>query len=463
MKLRSTLLGTAVFLVCAVAVGAQDRYLIGPYSAGPVSTGMTIAEARKALPGDSFKRTTDGEGLALVAVETKGELQMTLFAGEDDPDKPIDPQAKIEYIEVFGKMYHTPFGVHPGMTIAEAEKKAGKLKEIITSEIEAREFATFANQPDGYNIRVLGKDDTAGIYSARSSKATRYSAGAYVFSIGVFGKPKDNSFTSVYTDLGKDCKQQEMGEDAQHGSTYCTGPAGWRLHIFDSATTLEFNLENGDDSVRIASQALSYPVKTAKLEWRLKEGKPFAAIFRTYTYERGDDGLFKYPAKTTGEFLTVKGLTGHPEIDYSVNVRENRDANERARTLADTGFTIEKGPSKTAGHDRVAEYNSMIAEANRRNEAWVKSAEQVILKIAGEFSEAKSRNISISSEFADVNDRLTVTVTDDGLLDDSVRGEKIQVELQVGSDGVWKVISYSRSWRCWDNRGHTDFSEAPCV
>ena len=438
MKLRSTLLGAAVFLVSAVAVGAQDRYLIRPYSAGPVSTGMTIAEARKALPGDSFKRTTDGEGLALVAVESKGELQMTLFAGEDDPDKPIDPQAKIEYIEVFGKMYHTPFGVHPGMTIAEAETKAGKLKEIVTSEIEAREFATFANQPDEYNIRVLGKNDTAGIYSARSNKAAKYSEGAYVFSVGVFGKPKDDSFTSVYTDLGKECKQEPLGEDSQHASTKCQGPDGWQVHIFDSATTLEFSLEKGESSVRIASQSLSYPLKNAKLEWRLKDGKPFAGILRTYTYRRGSDGLISYPAKETGEYLTVKGLAGYPEIDYEVDARAETNANEKARTLADTGYSIAAAPSKS-------------------------DDEQVILKIAGEFSEAKSRNISISSKFADVNDRLTVTVIDDGLLDDSVRGEKIQVELQVGSDGVWKVLSYARTWRCWDNRGHTDFSEAPCI
>ena len=463
MKRVITALIAAFALAAAMAVHAQDNYLIGTYSAGPVRTGMTIAQAKAALPGHVFKRTSDGEGLALVAVEKSGELQMTLFAGEDDPESAIDNAAKIEYIEVFGKMYHTPFGVRPGMTIADAEKKAGKLKEIFTSEIEAREFATFADEPDGYNIRVLGKNREAGIYASGSDKTSRYSSGAYVFSIGVFGEPKDSGFTSVYTDLGKDCKQQEMGEDAQHGSTYCTGPGGWRLHIFDSATTLEFNLENGDDSVRIASQALSYPVKTAKLEWRLKDGQPFAAILRTYDYERGSDGLFKYPARTTGEFLTVKGLAGHPEIDYSVNAHENRDANERARTLADTGFSIEKGPTMTAGHDRVAEYNSMIAKAAGQKEAWIRSVDQVVLKIAGGFSETMQRTITFKAPSADAMDQVRVTVEDEGLLDDSVRGERKVIDLQMDDTGIWKVTSYSRTWKCWEGRGHTGFSDEPCI
>jgi len=462
MKRAFTVLIAAFALAGAMMVHAQDKYLIGTNSAGPVRTGMTIAQAKKALPGHTFKRTSDGEGLALVAVEKSGELQMTLFAGEEDPEAKINESAKIEYIEVFGKMYHTSFGVHPEMTVAEAEKKAGKLKEIFTSEIEAREFATFANEPEGYNIRVLGKSREAGIYPSGSNKTNRYAADAYVFSIGVYEVIKDSGFSSVYTDLGKDCKQQKMGEDAQHGSTMCTGPGGWRLHIFDSATTLEFNLEKGDDSVRIASQALSYPVKAAKLEWRLKDGQPFAAILRTYQYERGADGLFKYPAKTTGEFLTVKGLTGHPEIDYSVNARENRDANDRARTLADTGYSIEESPSATAGHDRVAEYNSMIDEADRKNEAWVRSVQQVIFRIAGEFSETMQRTISFKAPSADAMDEVTVTVEDDGFLDDSVRGERKTIELKANDKGVWKVTSFSRVWKCWEGRGHTGFSDEPC-
>ena len=59
---------------------------------------------------------------------------------------------------------HTASGVHPGMKIKDVEAKLGKVKRIQLSEIEAREYATFARQPKHFGFRV---EQGTGIYSGK--------------------------------------------------------------------------------------------------------------------------------------------------------------------------------------------------------------------------------------------------------------------------------------------------------
>ncbi len=56
----------------------------------------------------------------------------------------------------------------------------------------------------------------------------------------------------------------------------------------------------------------------------------------------------------------------------------------------------------------------------------------------------------------------TVTVTLDGLPDDSVRAQRYVLVL--GPDGDnWKLTSAVTAQRCWPGRGHQTFSTEPCV
>lgn len=59
---------------------------------------------------------------------------------------------------------HTTSGVHPGIKIKDAESKLGKVKGIQLSEIEAREYATFARQPKHFGFRV---EQGTGIYPGK--------------------------------------------------------------------------------------------------------------------------------------------------------------------------------------------------------------------------------------------------------------------------------------------------------
>ncbi len=576
-----------------IKVSSTADNLITANSAGKVKLGMTVADARKALSGMKLERTSDGDGVALIAVGQGENTMMTLYAGEEDREAKIDEAAIIEFIEVWGKNFQTAEGVKPGMKVGEVEKKYGKVKEIMMSEIESREFATFTKQPNGLQFRVMSEDSTAGIYAEGENKSSAYTPNAYLFSIQVVGanpfdeefKPDQNAyFSSNYTNLNSDC-ESSGGEDGGHVSTVCKGIGGYRINYFDSAANLNFSVETFDSEnpINLGSQPLSYDTKTRKVEWRLANGRPFAVIMRMNKFETNDEGL---PGKITGEYLLVKGLQKFEHIDFEVDAKKP-NANEKARESADKAYQEKSVQTKTvqakriefqpdsnsvqtkgvfnAREDRayftvklekdqrmivniipiseglatsgvviapsgeedgmpggfvfnsllkesgdykirvgqrptdhkfpaefaveiillpefivadivssnnsaasyktvdIAEFNKKLAESAAKNEAWVKFPTQVIAKWLPPFEEFGSRRVEMNSEFADVTDFLKVVVTDDQYADDSVRGEKYWVEIKKDAQGVWQIVSAKRAWICQENRGHQDYSIAPCL
>ena len=74
-------------------------------------------------------------------------------------------------------------------------------------------------------------------------------------------------------------------------------------------------------------------------------------------------------------------------------------------------------------------HNEQIDKAAVAGEAWVKEPAQIIARTFGGFSEMRSKTIEFKAPTADEADSLSVTITNDGYLDDSVRGEKYSLEL----------------------------------
>lgn len=158
-KLWLPILASVLAAACTITVpggsdGGSSARRITSNSAGPVRIGMTVAEARKALPGRTLARTTDGEGVALIEVKEGQTLEMLLYAGEENAESPVDEQARIELINVYDSRYQTAESVHPGMPVSEIEAKYGKLTRIVTSEIESREYAEFPKAPAGLSFQV---------------------------------------------------------------------------------------------------------------------------------------------------------------------------------------------------------------------------------------------------------------------------------------------------------------------
>jgi hypothetical protein len=90
------------------------------------------------------------------------------------------------------------------------------------------------------------------------------------------------------------------------------------------------------------------------------------------------------------------------------------------------------------------------------------------LRTAIEFADADEGQAATTSVLASEGpegggDEASVTVTRDGLADDSVRAVRYVIELERGEDGTWRLRSAQRLQRCQPERGHQDFSPQLCT
>jgi hypothetical protein len=125
------------------------------------------------------------------------------------------------------------------------------------------------------------------------------------------------------------------------------------------------------------------------------------------------------------------------------------------------GETAWAGPPEPAadGSASVAEFGEYRDGVEER---WEDSAEL----IAAEFLRLDERTAvrtTIAGEGVGEGDGpRTVTVTFDGLLDDSVRAERWTLVFEP-EDGGYRLDSAVRALRCQPGRGHEDFTPEPCV
>ena len=157
----------------------QNFYIIRPTGIGMINIGMKLSDVRRKFPKLKFERTSDGDGVALISVKNGNEALMTLYAGEEDREAPINWSRKIEVIETFNFLFHTVEGIHPGSLLTDVEKVYGKLNTIGLSEIECRQFAKFKKQPSGMIFRI----DYCGEFVGDSRTTNKFKKNCKLFSI----------------------------------------------------------------------------------------------------------------------------------------------------------------------------------------------------------------------------------------------------------------------------------------
>lgn len=102
------------------------------------------------------------------------------------------------------------------------------------------------------------------------------------------------------------------------------------------------------------------------------------------------------------------------------------------------------------------------ASAARARNGWAQSPINTaarFLSVVG--LDARVSAITVPS--AELGRRAVVTITQEGLLDDSVRAVRYRLVLRRRADGTWRIFSAVRTQRCWAGRGHEDFSDELCV
>lgn len=160
------------------------------------------------------------------------------------------------------------------------------------------------------------------------------------------GAPK---FSSVYTDLNRDCKSaltKKEEKEAEAGGTdipeRCKGYGGYYVDIGYSAMASSISIyqQGSDDFIGLGMFPLNYvDEKGRKIEWRMADGKPFAIIWRVpeYNNEGTSSAEIWDPKNKTGESLRVRGLKGYEYIEAKIDAK-TPDANVKAREVADNAF-----------------------------------------------------------------------------------------------------------------------------
>lgn len=171
-------LAIALQLFSATGVQASSCVITSNSIAG-VKVGIKVSDIKKVLPKAKLKRSSDGEGLALIAVLVNGKELMQAYADEENPEATINLTKKVVRLETFNPLCKTKDNIGPSVLTSVAAKKWGGVKEIMKSEIESREYITFKRQSKGLELRI----DYSGIYKEGANTTTRYKKNSKIYSV----------------------------------------------------------------------------------------------------------------------------------------------------------------------------------------------------------------------------------------------------------------------------------------
>ncbi|RTL68604.1 MAG: hypothetical protein EKK42_09490 [Pseudonocardiaceae bacterium] len=142
---------------------------------------------------------------------------------------------------------------------------------------------------------------------------------------------------SLYTQTsGPAC--HDSGSKEEFNTWRCPGPAGYSAGFSDEGNLVAFKIFRAgkrDDEPGLIWRGAD-KVFGNRLEWRLSDGKPIAAILRTWRVDTDQDGH----DHVTQELVVVSLRGQRPCKVGAINVREP-GANHHARTLADHAVTCQ--------------------------------------------------------------------------------------------------------------------------
>lgn len=134
------------------------------------------------------------------------------------------------------------------------------------------------------------------------------------------------------------------------------------------------------------------------------------------------------------------------------------------RSLAITVFLVALaacggGESESGEPVPVEEFNR---EAASSDAPWTRSPRPFATRFL-RLDERSGEGLRISFEEREADGEPQVVVVLDRLADDSVRAERYVLSLERQDDSRLRLVSARRTWRCWQGRGHQDFSTELCV
>ncbi len=105
-------------------------------------------------------------------------------------------------------------------------------------------------------------------------------------------------------------------------------------------------------------------------------------------------------------------------------------------------------------------FNASLMTGKYKDSDWRDDPVIVSLKFVGPF-EGLKQTIVRNNDSPESSDITEIIITNKGLLDDSVMGVKYELSLK-RTNNVWLIESAARAVKCWQGRGHSDYSPEPC-
>ena len=139
-----------LFTLALLAMPIAHACVITPHNIAGIQLGKTLAQVKHAYPQAKINSEADAEVGDITLITLPNNIE--IFALLDDNT------SQITWLETPSPACHTANGIHPRMTLHDAEKTLGNVRDIEMSEVEMRQFARFAQQPKWLNIRVRGGD-----------------------------------------------------------------------------------------------------------------------------------------------------------------------------------------------------------------------------------------------------------------------------------------------------------------
>ena len=108
-----------------------------------------------------------------------------------------------------------------------------------------------------------------------------------------------------------------------------------------------------------------------------------------------------------------------------------------------------------------AEFNQRLSQEASEGKLWVQDPIRVALEFMGSRHSPRV-NIQREDQGAEVAHSTTVTVVEDGYLDDSVRGTWTRFKMKKTDSQTWRVVDIQRAYRCWRGHHKDSYSAQPC-
>lgn len=134
---------------------------------------------------------------------------------------------------------------------------------------------------------------------------------------------------------------------------------------------------------------------------------------------------------------------------------------DRTETVSGTGADLLSLKVDSTKPIDISAFNQTLALAGKNGEAWAKDPITIIRRL---LNWGRDREAVMAFKGPGEHPRYyKFVVISNRYLDDSVQGERFDIEIEQDESQNWQIKSANKSWRCWNERGHETYSIKPCA